>query len=1328
MKNTQLKVIQLIQIMFNAAPGAHFLNELTALVENEDITENQLANILAETDFFKQSMFNDSLLTNNEFATQFINYNVGNLVSAENKAWAVSTIETMLVDGQSRGDTIHRAVTALTKTPGTDADWGAAARQFANKVDVASFYSIDLNGPATSLDVLQQVTTNIVNTLSSQRAAKLLVETGASGKVIDDGYVSGATVFVDLNGDGILNTGEISTTTNEFGNFTLPGVAGFGNLIVSGGTDIATNKPFEGTMTAPSGSTVVNPLTTLIAEITQDDTTSVAQATTIVLGSLGLDSSIDLLNFDPIAESIRTDTDSTVIGIAISIQAAAIQVNTLVSQTAALLNGVGVSADENTGIESTYQALAAFLADTDTMTVVDLTSNTVIVQVIQDAAATGGADSTQTTSVAALSTDAAQTISNLNKAIDDAQTASADVISTLINIAAIQIVAESIEASIGTGAKVGDVSGTTTRTEGVPFTDAVDAAKSEIGDVDGDGTSDATSAPTPTPTPTPLPPPVTFFASEAATIVTFGGTAVGNISVSWAGATAASVATFTRSGITATTMPDFGGTAAKITLQSGQTINNTAADLIGLTVDGAGSVAVTALNATLAADLSSITVTGGITAAFDASGTFAGNLGSAVVTVATGQTLTTTAAIADTKTFIGAGTGNIIITGSAGDQTITGTANADTITGGAGADIITGGAGADIITGGAGNDTIVGSADANDTYNVDSGTDTITVFGGADVLNVNAGATATVAVASDYTATAATRSVGTGTAILTLANDMDANLSSATIATAATDGFFITAAGNVAASTIVGSAGVDTLTGGRGADTIIGGAGGDTITGGAGIDTITGGAGNDTFVYSAMTDFVTGNAVVDSVTGGDGTADQIQVNAAIVLTRSDTLATRLLTVEQLVAETQSVATRAYSIVLNTDSKLSSIRAIDLSGDTNATSSGTINLTGVTVATTLTGVNGTSSTNTITGGSNVDTITGGAGADTITGGAGADDINGGDGDDTIRGGFGDDAINGDAGNDHIVGNTGVNIISGGSGDDTIIGGDGADDINGGDGDDNINGGDGDDTINGDAGNDRIVGNTGVNIISGGSGDDTIIGGDGADDINGGDGDDNINGGDGDDTINGDAGNDRIVGKTGVNIISGGSGDDTIIGGDGADTVTGGSGGDTLNGGSDADIYNYTSATDGSTTPGSGDVIATANFVTASDTLQFTDAAFGSLGAGNVDIDTGTVTFNTNEATTLTDFTTATGTDRAGYTIELTGSILNATLYDAIDTAAAAGSAATGAAFYVIDNGTDTVVLYDSDAQTDGAGTLVEIVTITGLANAIDGIVNGDLVIA
>ncbi|MDP1558064.1 MAG: calcium-binding protein, partial [Nitrosomonas sp.] len=236
MDNKQFEIIQTIVAMFKAAPGAKYLGEFTIFVNTADGSVAGLANVLANTDVFKQSMYADTL-TNQEFSTQFVESMLGALVSAKNKSWATSEIENMLAAGQGRGDVIHWAATALAAVPSANTDWVAASVQFNNKVDVATHYSVDLGGSASTLSVLQQVTADVTNLAATVTAAKALFETGVSGNVID-GYVKGATVFADLNGDGILNAGEVSTTTDAFGNFKFPaGATGFGNLISTGGTD-----------------------------------------------------------------------------------------------------------------------------------------------------------------------------------------------------------------------------------------------------------------------------------------------------------------------------------------------------------------------------------------------------------------------------------------------------------------------------------------------------------------------------------------------------------------------------------------------------------------------------------------------------------------------------------------------------------------------------------------------------------------------------------------------------------------------------------------------------------------------------------------------------------------------------------------------------------------------------------------------------------------------------------------------------------------------------------------------------------------------------------
>ena len=159
----------------------------------------------------------------------------------------------------------------------------------------------------------------------------------------------------------------------------------------------------------------------------------------------------------------------------------------------------------------------------------------------------------------------------------------------------------------------------------------------------------------------------TFTVTETAGDVTFSGTATGDISVSWAGTVNDSIATFSRGGVPATTKPDFSNTgkATKISVETGQTLAATAAQVSGVTVEGAGSVSVTALEDTLGADLSNINVsTFNVTVTGNTVLDAGANLNGAAVTIADGFDLTGT----------DAQIGDLTITDAGGNTTVTVTA------------------------------------------------------------------------------------------------------------------------------------------------------------------------------------------------------------------------------------------------------------------------------------------------------------------------------------------------------------------------------------------------------------------------------------------------------------------------------------------------------------------------------------------------------------------------------------------------------------------------------------------------------------------------------
>jgi Ca2+-binding RTX toxin-like protein len=118
----------------------------------------------------------------------------------------------------------------------------------------------------------------------------------------EDGYLAGATIFADTNHDHVLSPHEAVTTTDDQGNFTLaPGAA---PLIAIGGTDIATGLAFKGFLSAPSGATVITPLTTLVQVLTES---GVADPVAKVLQVFHLPAGTDLLHIDPVAMAAAGD-------------------------------------------------------------------------------------------------------------------------------------------------------------------------------------------------------------------------------------------------------------------------------------------------------------------------------------------------------------------------------------------------------------------------------------------------------------------------------------------------------------------------------------------------------------------------------------------------------------------------------------------------------------------------------------------------------------------------------------------------------------------------------------------------------------------------------------------------------------------------------------------------------------------------------------------------------------------------------------------------------------------------------------------------------------
>ncbi|MEN9897114.1 MAG: hypothetical protein RLZZ66_763 [Pseudomonadota bacterium] len=158
-----------------------------------------------------------------------------------------------------------------------------------------------------------------------------------------DGYLKGATVFADKDGNGIQDPGEASAITDEYGNFELNDPEG--SLVLSGGIDLSTGKPFSGTLRAPEGSSVVTPLTT-VQQGFIDAGQSPAQAEKSVAKAFGFDSEkLDLTTYDPIAEIVKTGTSSETQSIAAQIMASSAQIANFLVTTSQVLQGAAGGSD-----------------------------------------------------------------------------------------------------------------------------------------------------------------------------------------------------------------------------------------------------------------------------------------------------------------------------------------------------------------------------------------------------------------------------------------------------------------------------------------------------------------------------------------------------------------------------------------------------------------------------------------------------------------------------------------------------------------------------------------------------------------------------------------------------------------------------------------------------------------------------------------------------------------------------------------------------------------------------------------------------------------------
>ena len=216
----------------------------------------------------------------------------------------------------------------------------------------------------------------------------ILMKLSKYGAVID-GYISGATLFLDANKNGVLDAGEPSTTTDSNGEYDLDIPfetfdknqngeidSSEGNIVAFGGTDTATGLPLETPVTVPADASVVTLLTNLVADLI-DKGIAPEIAQSLVKSSLSIPADVNLTSFDPIDATNNKQPGG------VQVLAEMVKVQNFITQTSALIDGASSAA--NTDIVKAV--VSSITNPIQSGTVVNLSNAAVLEPIIQQAVA-----------------------------------------------------------------------------------------------------------------------------------------------------------------------------------------------------------------------------------------------------------------------------------------------------------------------------------------------------------------------------------------------------------------------------------------------------------------------------------------------------------------------------------------------------------------------------------------------------------------------------------------------------------------------------------------------------------------------------------------------------------------------------------------------------------------------------------------------------------------------------------------------------------------------------------------------------------------------------
>lgn len=231
----QQQIVRLVVGMFNAAPGATYLDEIAAVFQANGQNLSALATSLSATNAF-HSIYSSGMTSPN-FATAFLT-TLGLQGNTEAVAFITSK-DTLGVE--SRGQIILDAINALEGS--TSPTFAAAKAMLDNKTQVALFYSVSpLHVAETSLGVLQ----NVLSTITADHATVVAEEAVLS-------FVPPLTFNLTPNTDVVNPASGVNSTVT--GTADTGGTFTTGDIITGNATTVF-NLTVNGT--PPSLATVSN--------------------------------------------------------------------------------------------------------------------------------------------------------------------------------------------------------------------------------------------------------------------------------------------------------------------------------------------------------------------------------------------------------------------------------------------------------------------------------------------------------------------------------------------------------------------------------------------------------------------------------------------------------------------------------------------------------------------------------------------------------------------------------------------------------------------------------------------------------------------------------------------------------------------------------------------------------------------------------------------------------------------------------------------------------------------------------------------------------------